>query len=48
MLNDHDIRSLCSIPSSCDTVLATENPAYDEVQKQQQGTQQASPRYVEG
>lgn len=48
LLNDHDIRSLCSTPSSCDTVLATENPAYDEVQKQQQGTQQASPRYVEG
>ena len=26
-----------------DTVLEIENPAYGEVQKQQQGTQQASP-----
>ena len=34
--------------SSRDTVLETENPAYGEVQKQQKGTQQASPRYVEG
>ena len=40
--------SLCSTSSSCDTVLETENPAYGEVQKQQQVTQQASPRYVEG
>ena len=40
--------SLCSTSRSCDTVLETENPAYGEVQKQQEVTQQASPRYVEG